>query len=145
MKIQMLPIGILLGALVTTMLIGMFVDLSTSYSNTINMSGMERTASAVQNITITAETMYDNFTNFIPSDEGAGFNIPYKLLNQGFSIGRTMWQSVILAHNMIADLFDLVGGPLGIPSQVAGVLAAILMLTIAAIFIFAVFKWKWES
>ena len=147
MKIHHLLIVILIASIMALATTTFVTDLGSNYARSADFSGLNKTLNASKRMENLSGELRNEVDNFIPDDAGDILFIPYRFLRTAWAGVKLMfgsWSTVeIMTTELITTTSDDVRIP--IPSWVISTIVAMLVITLTAIIMYSLFKWKAED
>lgn len=140
-------------ALVTLFIGMMFVgittymdDLGTSYSQTADYTGLNKTSTRLTEQRDTLNDSYSELTSIEPELGLESLTVPYKLLKAAW----TAVTAIFGSFNVVIAIFSDIGNVLGdsgiaIPGWFTQTIVVVIFVLVMAMIIYAFFKWKFED
>lgn len=151
MKIHHLLLIILVASAMTIATTTYITDLGSpeNYGQAADFTGLNNTIEAMDKVINTSEALENDITSFVAENPSVGgvLSIPYKFLQSGWKMIKLMWQSFETVDAITKDVTSTTAESVGItlPGWVGGMVMAMVTITLAAIIIFAWFKWRVED
>ena len=146
MKLQSIPIAILMISLISLGMTGYITSLTDSYGQTADLSSLNNTQESMEKTRQSAMELSETIIDFELESVEDFFFIPYVMVKVGWSAAKTVFNSWETLASMVTDLnngLNDLGIP--VPSYFFPIIIAVFVLTTVAILIYGFFKWRFED
>lgn len=147
MKIHYILITVLLVGVVVTGALNFMVEVGENYDvlDDAELGFVNKTINATEKTQKEAMDLSNTITDLTQEDSGV-FDTPYKLIKMGISSAKLMFLSWETVSIMIGSATTGISGILGVDiGWYAGIVIAIIVITVVVILIYAFLKWKLED
>jgi len=147
MKIHYIIIALIIAGMVTTGITLYIGELGNNYGVTADVSGLNRTMTQLSQTQNDTQSIVDTLHTFqLRGDILDVIYVPYEMIKIGWTVTKTIFGSFGVVGTLISDLSTALAEQ-GIPIPIWAIngVISIFLITIAAIIIFAFFKWKMED
>ena len=148
MKLHHIIIALLVVGMITTGLTVYIADLGANYGQTANLNGLNNTIEQLEATRANVGNLSEDILTF-GLDDNENSNvllIPYQMIKISWDVLKSIIGSFATVSAIISDLFTF-GQAQGIPipAWLVGSLQAIFIITIVAIVVYGLFKWKFDD
>lgn len=147
MKLHYILIGITVISLILLGIMDYIGDLGDGYSTTADLSSLENTSKRLQQQKNLSNQLNKDLTNvFLNEDSVSSYTVPYVLIKSMWTSAKLYFAGVLTLGVMIIEIQEgLEAYGIALPGWFIGSMIALITFTVVAIFIYAIFKWKFED
>lgn len=148
MKIHYVIIGILVASMATWGSVLYMADLTQSYGATADTGSLNNTYAHLQETNNLTADLTNTINEFnLSTGPTALFSIPYQFFKTGWKVARIIFNTFGTVEAMIQDGSNAFAESTGqsFPSWFMSGIISIFFIIIAAIILYAFFKWKFED
>lgn len=145
MKLHYIPIGIVVISMIVTGLVVFINDVGTDNPG-VDIEGLNNTMENLNRQENKSKAINEDIQDLVMTEEGLGFDTPYRLIVLGWDIGKSMFGSWGVVTNVFVDTTNSLS-EYGVPIAgfiVPGIITIIIFMLVA-ILTYGLWKWKFED